>query len=226
MTPVRSATPKLSMALSVSWFRVAGTSALVLIGTVFFLLGCGKSSGGSSCCANDAPPVVTGTVIFESSIGDYESACCAALVGSTGMAAFSFSVDERTHVTGIGANFKDIFASSGKIFGAIIELAPSGLPSDESMTLDTVLASTAFAPGIFDGDAVVPLELTLEPGTYAVVLGSGMFGATGTRYLTHPDANQVSASFGTQFRTSVNQPWRSSSHPIRSRVLVVGEPAP
>jgi PEP-CTERM motif len=67
-----------------------------------------------------------------------------------------------------------------EIFGAIVPVnLATGLPPQTIETLaSTVLGAVAFTPTA-NGDTTVDLPPLLGPGTYAVVFGSGLFGATG-----------------------------------------------
>ena len=92
----------------------------------------------------------------------------------------AFTLTSTTNITGIGAQFGGF--PSGDIFGAIVSLSgpdafPTGASTDlASIALGHVLFSVPEATAI---DVTAPLALTLGPGTYGVVFGSGQFGATG-----------------------------------------------
>ena len=92
-----------------------------------------------------------------------------------------FSVTGRTSISSIGAAFADTATTSsgGPIFGAIVSVDPTtGLPTSLVENLaNTALAFALFTPTT-DGDNTVSLSLVLNPGTYGVVFGSGLFGAT------------------------------------------------
>ncbi len=66
------------------------------------------------------------------------------------------------------------------MFGAIIGLSsPTALPLGRPFNPGEVLASTIFTAPSFSDDVLIPLSVTLPPGDYALVFGSGLFGATG-----------------------------------------------
>src|ERR1700722_19022365 len=105
--------------------------------------------------------------------------------GVTGGSLFvgaSFTVTAPTTLTSIGASFGDtaLTAGSGSIFGAIVSVDPiTGLPTQPVENLTSVaLADAVFTPTA-DGDTTAALSVTLAPGTYGLVFGSGLFGATG-----------------------------------------------
>jgi PEP-CTERM motif len=67
----------------------------------------------------------------------------------------------------------------GSLFGAIIQLSgPTALPADAPFAF-TPLASALFSAPTPSAQVLVPLAVNLQPGDYAVVFGSGRFGATG-----------------------------------------------
>ena len=93
-----------------------------------------------------------------------------------------FTVAGPTQLTDIGASFVNTAqqAATGPIFGAIVEVDPvTGLPTQDVENLASItLAEAVFTPDA-DGDTTVPLSASLQPGTYGLVFGSGLFGATG-----------------------------------------------
>jgi hypothetical protein len=97
-----------------------------------------------------------------------------------------FTVTQSTMISSIGAAFAGTATTSTdgngneEIFGAIVPVNPAtGLPTQTIETLaSTALGAAVFTPAT-DGDTTVSLPLLLGPGTYAVVFGSGLFGATG-----------------------------------------------
>jgi len=102
--------------------------------------------------------------------------------GGSLMVGANFSVSVATHITSIGAAFANAAqtSGSGSIFGAIVAVDPiTGLPTQpvESMASIT-FGSVVFTPNV-DGDTTAALDLILQPGTYGLVFGSGLFGATG-----------------------------------------------
>ena len=84
-----------------------------------------------------------------------------------------FTVNSAEQVNAIGGNFT-AYGDGNSIFGAIVPVGGSGMPGD--------VATTAVAWALFTptgGDQTVALNNTLQPGKYALVFGSGLFGATG-----------------------------------------------
>jgi hypothetical protein len=123
-----------------------------------------------------------------------------------------FTVTGSTGITSIGAAFAHtaITSTDGngneEVFGAIVPVNLStGFPSQSIETLaSTALGAVAFTP-MADGDTTVPLTLQLAPGTYGVVFGSGLFGATGDAdLLASEDIAGSPLVFGDEFGTDGN----------------------
>jgi hypothetical protein len=103
-------------------------------------------------------------------------------VGGSVFVGTDFTVAGRTQVTSIGANFANTANTldTGTIFGAIVQVDPvTGLPTQPIETLSSIiLGSVVFTPTL-DGDTTANLSLLLQAGTYGLVFGSGLLGATG-----------------------------------------------
>lgn len=100
-----------------------------------------------------------------------------ALIDAVQFVGTRFHLANPTEVQQIGG----AFYSSGTIFGGIFPLSrptafPSGNPIDEAPVALTVFVAQ-YSP--FDWDIRTPLDVTLAPGDYALVFGSGLYGATG-----------------------------------------------
>ncbi|MDN3275906.1 PEP-CTERM sorting domain-containing protein [Frankia sp. RB7] len=118
----------------------------------------------------------------------------------------SFTVTQQTMINSIGAQFGAY--SYGTIFGAIVPLAsstslPAGSPTD--------LASIALGHTILSmpsqiQDVSGSLSLTLAPGTYGIVFGSGLFGATGTAGIGQNNDDVASADFF-QYLAAASSDW-------------------
>lgn len=93
----------------------------------------------------------------------------------------AFTITQQTQITGIGAQFGAY--NGGTIFGAIVPLASlNSRPAGGLSQLGSIaLADTVFTvpSGTTALDYTVPVSVSLNPGTYAVVFGSGLFGAEG-----------------------------------------------
>jgi hypothetical protein len=90
-----------------------------------------------------------------------------------------FELSETASVDAIGGHF--LAADPGNIFGAIVRLTgPSDMPDSVDLSTPDVLAHAILSPPTPSGDVSSSLTAQLEPGWYALVFGSGLFGATGS----------------------------------------------
>lgn len=86
-----------------------------------------------------------------------------------------FRVERPTQVSQVGA----YMSGSGTVFAAIVRTDNIfAAPTPYDLSGDNVLGTTLLPLSSFDGaDVVADIDVTLEPGTYALVFGSGKFGA-------------------------------------------------
>ena len=88
-----------------------------------------------------------------------------------------FRVSKTLAVTEVGGHVGGV---NGELFAAIVSLtALDALPQGAPFADGTVKASTTFMPPLPTAEFRAPLSVTLAAGTYALVIGSGKFGATG-----------------------------------------------
>ena len=106
------------------------------------------------------------TFVDESqAIGDY-------FIDNTRYLGAVFTVSTPESLTRIGGNFTQ-YGDGNPIFGAIVPVV-AGLPGDVAAT---AVAHTMLTPT--GGDQTAAIAGVLNPGTYAVVFGSGLYGTTG-----------------------------------------------
>jgi hypothetical protein len=91
-----------------------------------------------------------------------------------------FHLDQPVNTTQIGGHFVKNIGANESLFGAIVALAnENDFPDSGNLSTPDVMGSTLLAfPEPSDevfGDLVKPLD----PGWYALVFGSGLFGTTG-----------------------------------------------
>ena len=92
--------------------------------------------------------------------------------------AATFTLSQQSEITGIGGVFTQ-FGDGGSIFGAIIAAPASQTDVTASSLVNLSLAHTIFAPPTDGSDLTTPLSALLGPGTYELVLGSGLWGTDG-----------------------------------------------
>jgi len=102
-----------------------------------------------------------------------------------------FELDVPLEVTEIGGHLfsnPNFSQGNGEIFGALVRLTSlDAFPLGDPFTQDEVVATVAFAPPFPSDQILVPLAAELEPGSYALVFGSQLFGATGEGGLPNLD---------------------------------------
>jgi hypothetical protein len=94
--------------------------------------------------------------------------------------AWRFSIDSPLAVHHVGGHLLAIPDQPGDIFAAFVRLSsvdslPIGAPFNE----DEVVATATFRPNFPSDEYITPFEATLAPGSYALVFGTGLYGATG-----------------------------------------------
>jgi hypothetical protein len=96
-----------------------------------------------------------------------------------------FYIDRQTAVTAVGGHI----LGTGTLFGAIVSLGGStSLPTGHPFGSE-LLATTVFNAPTTSIDVRAPLSVTLAPGYYGLVFGSGLFGAAGSGMMV--DDNQA-----------------------------------
>jgi hypothetical protein len=100
--------------------------------------------------------------------------------GGQHLFAASFTLSQASNITGVGGVFTKFDGDGGSIFAEIIA-APAQQTLVNTSTLEGLsLAHTVFTAPTDGSDATTALSVTLGPGTYELVFGSGLFGATGS----------------------------------------------
>jgi len=180
------------------------------------------SIGLISCllCISNA---LAGEIIFQSATGPFNStSCCGSHINNTQYIGVTFTLDQTTHIDGIGGHFRNFAGFGGSIFGAVVSLGNDGLPTGTLGNVGNVISYTVFTPNSGQ-DTVSSLNATLTAGTYGLVFGSGMFGANGSSTLTLLQPGQAHTTNGDVFalNTSSHLEWTSTDDaPNRYRMFV------
>ena len=151
-----------------------------------------------------------GSVIFESTAMGSPSGLAASTVitsnsSITQFVGTRFSVSQQTLVTSVGGYMAANGNAFGQMFAAIISLDPiTGLPSGSPFS-DAPIATTTFLPNPIAGDLRASILALLNPGTYGLIFGSGVFGSPvgGEAWLLDPGSVSNTSYFAW---TSVNMP--------------------
>jgi hypothetical protein len=89
-----------------------------------------------------------------------------------------FHLDQPAMTTQVGGHF--VAASGGTFFGAIVKLDDANdFPNSGDLSTPDVLGTTVIAFPTPSAEVFGNLALPLDPGWYALVFGSGLFGTNG-----------------------------------------------
>ena len=115
-------------------------------------------------------------VIYESATLGATGRLGGAILSDSQFLGSRFSLASSAIVTSIAGHIAGI----GTLFGAIVELCgPNALPTGSPLSGTEVVASGTFVATAPSSEQILPLSVLLNPGDYAVIFGSGQFGATG-----------------------------------------------
>lgn len=108
---------------------------------------------------------------------------------NTGQAAYQYSFTgvrftfpQPAVIDGIGGNMYGLDHGNRLIFGAIVRLSNiDDLPDSNDLSTPDVLGHALFTPpSLLSDDIFVPISpIAVPAGAYALIYGSGLFGATG-----------------------------------------------
>jgi hypothetical protein len=181
--------------------------SMAVVGTAFIAMGSIGTAEAS-------------TIILESATFNSEDLSSGYSVTPFQSLGWRFQIDDFLQVTEIGGNFGN-FYEPGNIFGAIVSLdSPNALPSGSPNSLVNVLGETTFTREL-DTDTLTPLSVLLNPGNYALIFGSGQFGATGSTNM--PFTGQVNFPGSSYFFGNTNNTnWMNGGF-SNARFIVKGE---
>jgi len=142
--------------------------------------------------------------------------------------ASRFTLSQSSTVTAIGGGI----GGNGTLFGAIIPLSsPTETPSYLPYDLPSyALGFTVFNAPFGTADFTTPLSLSLNAGTYALVFGSGLFGATGSGFMgltgvDFPIASYFFATINNGFNTFTNGGFSQTRFVVEGDLSTVPLPA-
>jgi len=125
----------------------------------------------------------SGEKIYESATLDKTGLGTGASVNSTNFLGVRFELTQPATARSIGGHFLFQNVNSGQIFGALVGLDDlSDVPDSFDLSTPDVLGhALIFLQGTLSQDYAGNFgsDLSLTPGFYALVFGSGLFGATG-----------------------------------------------
>jgi hypothetical protein len=125
-------------------------------------------------------PESEGAVIYESATFGTTAQTGGPLVNSGQFLGVRFQIFLPTNITSIGGHFLED-GGDADFFGAIVALTSfSDFPDSSNLSTSDVIGSTLLSPPAASNDVSGSISLTLTPGIYSLVFGSGLFGATGS----------------------------------------------
>jgi len=171
-------------------------------------------------------------IIFESAILGQTGRTGGHGISGSQLLGARFTLDTTVEVGAVGGH---LVGFGGTIFAAIISLNdgvpcffnnPNEIcPQGEPFRDEDILATTVFAPPFPSAEAFTPLSITLAPGSYGLVFGSDLFGATGTGALApdNPDIPGQASYFFWDGRDGVfgSRQWKNGGA-INSRFVLLG----
>ena len=175
-------------------------------------------------CAGLASTVSAGTIHESATLGPPGSS--GAALDNLFFEGSRFSLSQTMVVDHIGGHIKEkpTFLGNGLLFGAIVGLtSSSALPTGSPFDLGEVIAHTTFIPSPLISDNLTPLTVTLIPGDYALIFGSGLFGATGAGNMDFGNIDIPGSASNFNWSGPSNS-WFNSSSPSGLRFLVTGNP--
>lgn len=90
-----------------------------------------------------------------------------------------FEIAQPLQVQSVGGHLLSYPDNPGNIFAAIVRLSSiDAMPQGSPFTPEEIVATTTFRPPFPSAEITTPLSATLRPGAYALVFGTGLFGAT------------------------------------------------
>jgi len=102
------------------------------------------------------------------------------IISSDRFLAVNFEITETTTIGSIGGHIIDRSGTHSPVFGAIVALSgPEDTPDSTDLSTSDVVGATLLVPRDRSDNLLGELVIELSPGWYALVLGSGLFGATG-----------------------------------------------
>lgn len=136
-----------------------------------------------------ASPGVNASILYQSATaGPADCSSGGSIVDNSQFLGTRFSLSSSTTLTGVGGQVCGASAADD-FFAAIVSLSgPGALPSFDPLdVVDNALASATFTPGDSGADTTIPFSITLGPGDYALIFGSGLLSTTGFGWM--PDTN-------------------------------------
>lgn len=142
-------------------------------------------------------PVVAGTITLSSAQMGPAAQGYGVPASASSFVGWRFQVSKTTAVTQVGGH---LGALQGNMFAAIISLSSiDALPQGAPFAEGVVKASATFTPPTLTAEFSTPLSVTLQPGAYALIFGSGQFGATGSALVPYEQQPNIAPTTATSY---------------------------
>jgi hypothetical protein len=119
------------------------------------------------------------------------------VLGNAQLVGMRFQLSSSAIIDGIGGNIQVLnTVGNESIFGTLVRLTDmSDYPDSIDLSTPDVLATITFGANAGFTDLTIPIApLTVQPGDYALVFGSGLFGATGIGSMSTDNPNFADSS--------------------------------
>ncbi len=146
-----------------------------------------------ACLTGKSSPALGATIFESGSLGPTgipRGVVPGANVSSTVFNGVRFQLTQPVATSQIGGHFVGSPGTTDTFFGAIVALSnENDFPDSGNLSTDDVLGSTVISFPEPSAEVFGNLDLSLNPGWYALVFGSGLFGASGdgAMPLNNPD---------------------------------------
>jgi len=123
------------------------------------------------------------TIIYESTTQGVTGFSSGYGLWDTQFLGSRFSLSSDTAITSIGVHM----GGNGTFFGAIVGLSdPNALPISTPLSGLNILANGTFTASKNSIEQTLDLPITLGPGNYGVIFGTGLFGTSGIGFMPTP----------------------------------------
>ena len=149
------------------------------------LLVCSATLLASLLCNNQS---IAQPVVLESAVMGTPGRIGGTSITTSQFVGWRFQTSQTLAVDHIGGHLLSFPDEPGDIFAALVRLqsidsVPTGAPFDP----EEVVATSTFRPPFPSAEVFTPLSAMLAPGSYALVFGTGVFGATGAGAIHNGD---------------------------------------
>jgi len=127
-------------------------------------------------------------VVLESAVMETPGRFGGTNITTSQFVGWRFQTSHSLAVDHIGGHLLSFPDEPGNIFAALVRL-PSidSVPMGAPFNPDEIVATTTFRPPFPSAEVFTPLSTMLAPGSYTLVFGTGLFGATGAGAIHNGD---------------------------------------